>query len=117
MARKKALKNSTSMSADLKSKVEPLLKAAYMSSDESVLSCSSDEGENALSEPSRKKVRKHMAVWRSDEFQEYISSLDRKIQRKRTERGKTMVLTTVLGENSLRSAPDDCPDWAKTLFD
>lgn len=50
-------------------------------------------------------------------FEECITSLDRKIERKRTERGKTMVLEIEAGEDSTRGALADCPEWGKTIFD
>ena len=90
LAHKKALKNTTSLSADVKAQLELLLTAAYMSSDESVISsdsASKDEIENTSLPPptKRKKLIKHHANWRSAEFQDYIESLDRKIESKLTE--------------------------------
>ena len=84
-----------------------------MSSDESVIM--SEDESNVT--PSKKFV-KHAAMWRSVEFQNYISSLDRKIARKKTARGKMMTVPVEDGEASSRHAPTDCPDWACiTLFD
>ena len=94
-----------------------------MSSDESVIISDAEADENALSDEnlsptqSRKKLVKHMQQWRSDEFQSYIDSLDRKVARRRTARAMSMVLPTETGSPSSREAPIDCPDWAKTLFD
>lgn len=97
-----------------------------MSSDESVANSISDT-DNSDAEDNvpllhvhqqRKKLLKKKASWRSPEFQDYISSLDRKIERRRTERGKAMALeVTMSSSESSRSAPDGCPDWAKSLFD
>ena len=83
-----------------------------MSSDESVI-VSDEEADT----PSKKFV-KHTAQWRSAEFQNYIDSLDRKVNRRRTERGKLMTVPIEDGEPSSRKAPDGCPEWACiTLFD
>ena len=88
----------------------------YMSSDETASDASSNSGDEGICTQQGKKLRKHPAMWRSAELEEYIQSLDRKIARRRTERGKVMVLNTSIGCNSLRSAPIDCPEWAKTVF-
>ena len=90
-----------------KKKLEPLL-SNYMSSDESVIMSEDEEGDSI---PAKKFVR-HLAVWRSVEFQNYISSLDRKTARRRTDRGKMMTTPVEDGEASSRDAPSDCPDWA-----
>lgn len=79
-----------------------------MSSDESVI-MSEDEESDAV--PAKKFI-KHVAMWRSVEFQNYIDSLDRKTDRRRTERGKMMMIPVEDGESSSRDAPVDCPDWA-----
>ena len=104
----KALKESTTLDVATKKKLEPLLGVNYMSSDESVIT-SEDEESDAI--PAKKFV-KRVAVWRSVEFQNYISSLDRKIARRRTDRGKMMMIPVEDGEASSRDAPSDCPDWA-----
>ena len=124
LARKKAVSISTTLSADTKAKIDPLMKADYMSSDES-LSPGSDQsdcedGEMTTQSSARKRLLKHRASWRSSEFEELIQSIDRKIERRRTERGKMMVLERVSSEDSpctARTAPLDCPEWAKTVFD
>ena len=95
-----------------------------MSSDESLIESNDEFSDDNAAENAtgplptrRKKLIKKRATWRSEEFQEYICSLDRKIERRRTERGKVMVLDSEYGEDSKRSAPDDCPEWARTIFD
>lgn len=123
LARKKALKNSTSLSAEIKTKLEPLLRANYMSSDESILDSNDEFSDNAAENapcpvPTRRnKLLKKRATWRSEEFQVYMHSLDRKIERRRTEQGRVMVLDCEYGDDSTRSAPADCPEWARTIFD
>ena len=103
--------------------MEPLLKAEHMSSDESIVKCNDefsgdDSAENASCPlpTRRKKLIKKRASWRSEEFQEYICSLNCKIARRHTERGKVMILDCKYGEDSTRS-PADCPEWARTIFD
>lgn len=121
-ARKKAVKASSSLSADEKTQLEPLMNADFMSSDETISPGSNSDLENDDPLPTvatqRKRLMKHTVGWRSTDLQEYIRSVDRKIARRRTERGKMMVLDTVVGEKtSTRPAPADCPEWAKTVFD
>ena len=57
------------------------------------------------------------ATWRSPEFQSYIESLDSKMERRRSERGRLMALKVEIGECSSHGAPDDCPEWACSIFD
>ena len=109
----KALNVSTTMSRETKSMLEPLLIPDYMSSDESVY-LSDDEEEMT---PASKKLVKRRAAWRSEEFQGYLDSLDRKLDRRLSERAKRMRLPQEVGEDSERHAPPSCPPWAKTVFD
>lgn len=107
------MKESTTFDEATKKKLEGVLSVSYMSSDESVV-LSEDEDDAA---PAKKFV-KHLAMWRSVEFQNYIGSLDWKIARRKTDRGKMMTVPVQDGEVSGRDAPSDCPDWACiTLFD
>ena len=46
-----------------------------------------------------------------------MDSLDRKLQWKRTPRGKAMCLEVEIGGNSSRPKPDHFPEWATELFD
>ena len=99
------------------------MKPDFMSSDESVIVSDLDDEDNisdienlSCLQP-KKKLVKHLQAWRSPEFQQYIESLDRKIDRRRTPRARSMVLKVEVGEPSSREAPLDCPDWAKTIFD
>lgn len=89
-----------------------------MSSDESVILSEDEKGAPTSTAAPSKKFVKQLAMWRSVEFQHYISSLDRKISRKKTMRGKMMTVRVEDGETSAHDAPVDCPDWACiTLFD
>lgn len=45
-----------------------------------------------------------------------IESLDRKLERRRSERAKGMCLEVIMGEDSSRSKPEDLPEWATELF-
>ena len=117
IARKKALAASTTTSRDIKEMVEPLLAASYMYSDESVIVSEEESEEHLLSlgpATQGKKLVKKRAAWRSTEFQGYI---DRKIERRLSERAKRMRLPQEMGEDSTRHAPKDCSPWAKTVFD
>ena len=60
------MKESTTFDAVTKKKIEPVLGVNYMSSDESVV-MSEDESDGM---PAKKFV-KHLAMWRSAEFQNY----------------------------------------------
>ena len=82
-----------------------------MSSDESVVSSDDEENTDLEIKHKRQKFLRYIAVWRSAEFQDFITSLDRKVCRKRTERSKSMVVPIVEGEQS-----DECPEWAMTIF-
>lgn len=121
-SRKRALTQSTSLDDQTKKKLESVLFPDFMSSDESVIisdeSDNPSDSENLTSATFKgKKLIKHVAVWRSEEFQGYIESLDRKLDRRRSARAKSMILPTDIGEPSERESPIDCPEWAKTIFD
>ena len=101
--------------------------AEYISSDESVLESCDDKSDSdaelfirqpmMASQHQKKKLIKKHAAWRGHEFQDYINSLDRKIDRRRSNRAKRMALPVETDQDSAHLAPDGCPEWAKTLFD
>lgn len=105
-----------------------MLKAEYMSSEESVMgdneerdgsssSSSSDEDTTRdANARSRKRLIRHKIPWRSREFQQILESLDRKIDRQRSERSKAMCLSVEVGGDSGREKPDTLPEWATELF-
>ena len=110
-----------------KQKVEPVLKAEYMSSEESVMedtdghasgsSSSESDGDSVRDkQKSHKRLIKHTLPWRSREFQRIIESLDRKMERRRNFRSKAMCLDVEIGEDSTREKPEALPDWAVELF-
>ena len=72
----KALLQSNSLDSETKQKLEPLMKADYMSSDESVVSSDDEENTDPEITHKRQKFLRHIAVWRSAEFQDFITSLD-----------------------------------------
>ena len=85
---KEALLQSNSLDSETKQKLKPLIKADYMSSDESVVSSDDKENTDLEIKHKRHKFLRHIVVWRSAEFQDFITSLDRKVCRKRTEEQK-----------------------------
>ena len=121
-ARKRAVTQSTSLDDQTKKKLESVLLPDYMSSDESVVVSDEDDNPSINSDSENlpafkgKKLIKHVAVWRSEEFQDYIESLDRKLDRRRSARAKSMILPTDTGEPSKRGSPLDCPEWQKPFL-
>ena len=99
-----------------------MLKAEFMSSDESVRqdsdgSVSSGSDRDERHPPVKKKrLIKHKLPWRSREMQAVVESLDRKIERRRTARSKAMCLEVEVSGESTRPKPDGLPDWAVELF-
>ena len=73
--------------------------------------------EKVLIKKGRKRLIRHNLTWRSREFQDILESLDRKIARRRTARGKAMCLEVEIGGDSTRQKPDGLPEWAAELFD
>jgi len=64
----------------------------------------------------KKKLIRLKLPWRSREFQAVTESLDRKTERRRTDRAKAMCLEIRVDRNSERLAPHDTPEWAVELF-
>ena len=83
-----------------------------MSSDESVIESDDDNDEDIGLHVPKKVFVRHTLNWRSSEFVNYIESLDRKIVRRRTQRGKQMVVPVRVGAASDRPPPENCPEWA-----
>ena len=123
-ARARVLNQSTTIDDSTKKKVLPVLRAEFMSSEESLLedtnseSAHSDNSEDHEQPHSndRKRLMRHKLPWRSQEMQKIIESLDRKLERRRTPRGKAMCLKVVDGKESARSPPENLPEWARELF-
>ena len=106
---------------DATEKVEPVLKADFMSSEESQYEkrdIDGSSGSDLEDAPPRreKKLIKHKVSWRSQEMQLIIDSLDRKLDRRRDDRAKKMCHEVVMGSASTRPKPDNLPEWATELF-
>ena len=72
----------------------------------------SSSGSDTEQQPSRgkKKLIKHKLPWRSQEMQLIMESLDRKLERRRSDRAKGMCLEVVMGDNSSRARPENLPE-------
>ena len=95
-----AMKSSTMLTEQMKEKIRQILTADHMSSEES--GSGEDEGRQLVVRP---------PPWRSAEAQSTIDSLDRKADRRRSERAREMMTHRVVGAASTRPAPDG-PEWA-----
>ena len=99
--------------------------AEYMSSDETSIEDSNDEsaGSDSSEQPTepktkKKKLIKHTLFLRNSlEMEEMVCSLDRKVNRRYTARGKTMCLEVEVGRVSSQPKPDNIPNWAAELVD
>lgn len=74
----------TTLSSDMKARLEPVLKPEYMSSDESLTTGDSDSDNQLATPGSRHKyLRKHQLSAHGEvNFEECITSLDRKRERR-----------------------------------
>ena len=71
---------------------------------------SSDQDDSASS--SKKKVMKVCPLsWRSDKFMSLLQSLDRKYQRKISDRARSMTIERRDGDTVVQEAPADIPGW------
>lgn len=105
-----------------KEKIQPVLQltADYMSSEElaeesgrqheeNTASSESENGEAQASSSQKKTLVKRMLTWRSRELQSVIESLDRKLDRCRSDRAKVMCLQFVVQGTSTS-------DWLKNYL-
>lgn len=123
-ARLRVLNQSTTLDDATKQKIRPVLKAEFMSSEESVIEeiptdqehSSGSDIEESRPLRQRKTLAKHKLPWRSQEMQKVMDSLDRKLDRRRDDRAKGMCLQASVGGNSKREKPDHLPEWATELF-
>lgn len=126
-ARLKALNLSRSIDSEKKEEIRAVLKADFMSSDESEVdtgsaehqdsSGSEDESDHQHQQKSvKKKLIRKKLPWRSQELQSIIESLDRKLERRRSDRAKAMCLEIKVEGTSERQAPPNAPEWAIELF-
>ena len=123
-ARLRVLNQSKTLDDATKERIRPVLKAEFMSSEESSNenpsveqegSSSGSDTEQQLSR-GKKKLIKHKLPWRSQEMQLIMESLDRKLERRRSDRAKGMCLEVVMGDNLSRARPENLPEWASELF-
>ncbi|XP_065894554.1 uncharacterized protein [Dysidea avara] len=122
-ARLKALNLSKSIDAERKEEIRAVLTVDFMSSDESeVDSVSTEHPDSSGSEDdreqqsSKKKLIRKKLSWRSQELQSVFDSLDRKLERRRSDRAKAMCLEIKVEGVSDRRQPDNAPEWAIELF-
>lgn len=92
-----------------------------MSSDESEVEVVATQGESSDSEneatsSGKKRLCRRRLPWRSQELQKVIESLDRKLERRRSDRAKAMCLEITVGSDSQREVPNNAPEWAIELF-
>ena len=125
------MQGSTSIDEETKKRVSEVLKTKFMSSEDSVTeddkeasnsnaseeNGSESDGDSPRRKKGKKKLIRHKLPWRSNEFQRMMDSLDQKLERKRTPRGKSMCLKVEMGGDSTRPKPDNLPDWVTELFD
>lgn len=87
----------------------------YMSSENTASESSSGEenGEESDSEANSPKVLiKHSLRWRSNEVNQLMASLDRRVRKRRGQKGQSMLFERKVGSNSSRPVPIDAPQWA-----
>ena len=121
--RRKAVKVSTTISEEDKSRFLGAIQACYMSSDDSASDSEAEEGEqrgdNEAEETTvkRKKFLTKKLPWRSTELEDLVKSLDRKSRsRRRSPKAAAMMTRRESSENaSERLAPQDAPQWAICL--
>ena len=78
---------------------------------------SSDDSDQEVSAtPKRRKTLTKHKVWRSQELQRVIDSLDRILDRRCGDRAKAMCLDFTIGGDSTRPMPENVHEWAKELF-
>ena len=120
----RVLNQSKSLDDATKERIRPVLKAEFMSSEESVTKEvptdqeHSSESDTEEVRPSRgkKKLVKHKIPSRSQEMQRVIDSMDQKLNHRCNERSKKMCLEASVGGESVREKPDHLPQWATELF-
>ncbi|CAH3181488.1 unnamed protein product, partial [Porites lobata] len=121
--RRKAVKVSTTISEEDKSRYLGAIQACYMSSDDSASDSEAEEGEHREGDDEaeattvkRKKFLTKKLPWRSTELEDLVKSLDRKSSRRRSSKAAAMMTRRESSENaSERLAPQDAPQWAIRL--
>lgn len=75
---------------------------------------SSEDSASDSGEDSGRKFVTRPLPWRSDVVKEYLTSLDRKADRRRTSRAREMMVERIVWEPSIRPPPESFPEWAVT---
>lgn len=70
----------------------------------------SDE-EQSSSSGKRKIIKVCPVYWRSERFLSLLRSLDRKFQRKISDRARSMIINRRVGDTVVKPAPADIPGW------
>ena len=95
---------STKITLEDKDKFSAVMTLEYMSSEHAASSSSdSDNAEQSEGEASNPKVLlKQSLPWRSDEAHQLMASLDRRIRKRRGQKGQSKVIERKQGSGSLR---------------
>lgn len=116
LKRAKALRHSTAISEEDKTRYMPLMANEYMSSEESLSESEDENGrdsDNSDVEQARVRVLCIRPIpWRSRELNDLMTSLDRKVARRQTQRSARMTMQRRTGPNSSRQAPLNAPAFA-----
>lgn len=120
--RRKAVKVSTTISEEGKSRYLGAIQACYMSSDDSASDSEAEEGEQREGDDEaeettvkRKKFLTKKLPWGSTELEDLVKSLDRKSSRKSSKAAAMMTHRESSENASERLAPQDAPQWAIRL--
>ena len=109
------------MSPEDKGKAMGAMVVGLMSSEESCGEAgSSDESGSELGGTiirNRLKLITRPLTWRSAEASNLMMSLERKFQRRQTEKARRMMADRTDGPSSERSKPDNIPEWAVDFWD
>lgn len=115
LKRQKTLLQSTSIPNEGKSRFKDCLSVEYMSSEHSVSEDNLDQEDSSEDENvSRKKkvlIRRPLP-WTSQELNTLFLKLDRKANRKQSQRSASMTIERRDGSPSEREASDDAPEFA-----
>ena len=118
--RKTAISQSTTLSREDKGKAMGAMVVGLMSSEESCGEAgSSDESGSELGGTIRNRLKliTRPLTWRSAEASNLMMSLERKFQRRQTEKARRMMADRTDGPPSERSKPDNIPEWTVDFWD
>ena len=114
LKRQKALLQSISIPTEEKSRFKDCLSVEYMSSEHSVSEDNLDQENSSEDEnfPRKRVLCRKPLPWRSQELHNLFLKLDRKANRKQSQRSSSMTIDRRDGSPSERKAPDDAPEFA-----